>query len=290
MIPVYNIGDFFETPVSGKNFHINRLEEINPLPLRIKSPHKHNFHEIFFLTEGEFQHNVDIHQYNIKGNQLFFIVMGQLHIWAKNLSPAIKGYRLMFNDAVFSSITTSNQIVFELLYNKSLIEHPLIDLNDSENSSILFYSEQLIKEYETAIPNVTTLNALLFLFLNEICKEVSSSAFQQKQRNSMNIFIQFNKLLSDNLTDHKGIDFYAENLAISSVKLNKVIKECSLMPFTKFVITKLLLEAKLLLVTTDLSVNEISYKLGYLDTSYFIRSFKKSEKTTPNNFRKYFEK
>lgn len=72
MIPVYNIGDFFETPVSGKNFHINRLEEINPLPLRIKSPHKHNFHEIFFLTEGEFQHNVDIHQYNIKGNQFFY--------------------------------------------------------------------------------------------------------------------------------------------------------------------------------------------------------------------------
>jgi AraC-like DNA-binding protein len=43
--------------------------------------------------------------------------------------------------------------------------------------------------------------------------------------------------------------------------------------------------AKELLSTTSLSVSEIAAKLGYFQTSSFIRKFKQSENMTPGEYR-----
>ncbi len=43
--------------------------------------------------------------------------------------------------------------------------------------------------------------------------------------------------------------------------------------------------AQVLLVTEDWSVQEIAYKLGFNDPSYFIRLFKKLTRITPMKYR-----
>ena len=45
--------------------------------------------------------------------------------------------------------------------------------------------------------------------------------------------------------------------------------------------------AKELLLTTDMSVAEISENLGFNEAGYFIKLFKKHEGITPNLYRKY---
>ncbi len=47
MFHAYEIADFFESSTAKQHFHINRLEEMPPLPPKIKSPHKHLFYEFF---------------------------------------------------------------------------------------------------------------------------------------------------------------------------------------------------------------------------------------------------
>ncbi|MCD8572425.1 MAG: helix-turn-helix domain-containing protein [Bacteroides graminisolvens] len=46
------------------------------------------------------------------------------------------------------------------------------------------------------------------------------------------------------------------------------------------------MEAKKLLLYTDHSINEIGMTLGFEDTSYFIRFFRKLTKKTPGEFRR----
>jgi YesN/AraC family two-component response regulator len=46
-----------------------------------------------------------------------------------------------------------------------------------------------------------------------------------------------------------------------------------------------LIEAKKLLVTTDKSVSEIGFELGYNEKSYFTSVFKKKAGQTPTEFR-----
>ena len=45
---------------------------------------------------------------------------------------------------------------------------------------------------------------------------------------------------------------------------------------------------ELLLFTTDSSVKEVAYKLGFSDHSYFIRLFRKVASITPQEYRRLF--
>lgn len=60
------------------------------------------------------------------------------------------------------------------------------------------------------------------------------------------------------------------------------------MNFTEFVMHQKIDHAKKLLLQTDLSISEISDQLGFSESGYFIRTFKKYESITPLAFRKYF--
>jgi YesN/AraC family two-component response regulator len=53
---------------------------------------------------------------------------------------------------------------------------------------------------------------------------------------------------------------------------------------------RLMQEARKLLLSTDLSVSEISYKLNYDDNSYFNKVFKKETGLTPKRFRDIHKK
>ena len=58
---------------------------------------------------------------------------------------------------------------------------------------------------------------------------------------------------------------------------------------TKWIDETLVLEAKVLLYQTELSINEVANEIGIEDQSYFSRLFKKYEQVTPLQFRKMIE-
>ena len=68
--------------------------------------------------------------------------------------------------------------------------------------------------------------------------------------------------------------------------LNERVKSDTGIPVTKHIQHALLIEAKKLLLYTDHSINEIGMTLGFEDTSYFIRFFRKLTKKTPGEFRR----
>jgi AraC-like DNA-binding protein len=49
---------------------------------------------------------------------------------------------------------------------------------------------------------------------------------------------------------------------------------------------RIILEAQRLLVHSELNVNQIGYRLGFDDPSYFLKYFKKHTKMSPSDFRK----
>jgi AraC-like DNA-binding protein len=49
---------------------------------------------------------------------------------------------------------------------------------------------------------------------------------------------------------------------------------------------RIVLEAQRLLLHSNLNINEIGYRLGFDDPSYFVKYFKKNTKLSPSEFRK----
>ena len=60
--------------------------------------------------------------------------------------------------------------------------------------------------------------------------------------------------------------------------------------FKSYVAGKKVDTSKHYLVETDMSITEISDKLGFGEPSYYIKTFKKYEEITPNDYRKYHKK
>lgn len=82
------------------------------------------------------------------------------------------------------------------------------------------------------------------------------------------------------------LQYLAELTNLSPNYLSRLIKEEFGEPFTQVYNKLKVRRAKQQLRDTNKTINEISDDLGYVDASYFVRTFKKYVGTTPLNFRK----
>jgi AraC family transcriptional activator of pobA len=97
---------------------------------------------------------------------------------------------------------------------------------------------------------------------------------------------QFCKLVEDNFRSNWPTERYASAIDISTASLNRKCRNVLGYSPQRFLAKRRILEAKRLLKFSRLSVSEIADDLGYSDTSYFCRSFKKMTSLTPAKYRR----
>ena len=71
---------------------------------------------------------------------------------------------------------------------------------------------------------------------------------------------------------------------LSEKHLNRISKECLNKTTSALIAERITLEAKRLLIHSKYTVTEVASELGYDDTSYFSRFFKKNCGETPIQF------
>jgi len=103
-------------------------------------------------------------------------------------------------------------------------------------------------------------------------------------------FKQFLQLLEDNYKRPLGVNYYAEMLFMSTKNLNLISRNIMQQSISEIIETRKLTEAKHLLVSTDKTVSEIGFDLGYKEKSYFTNVFKKKSGMTPTEFREEMRK
>ena len=79
--------------------------------------------------------------------------------------------------------------------------------------------------------------------------------------------------------------YYADKLCISTRYLSTIVRSVAHSSAKEFIDRSVLLEIKMLLQSTDLSVQEIAYRLRFPDQSYLGRYFKKHAGESPTEYR-----
>lgn len=121
--------------------------------------------------------------------------------------------------------------------------------------------------------------------LNGVYKPTSGSV----QTNAVSIANRFRELLFERVKTHQLVSDYAALLNITPNHLNKSVKATTGQSPTKWIDEAIVLEAKVLLHQTTLSVNEVANEVGITDASYFSRLFRKYAGVTPVGFRRMIE-
>jgi len=107
-----------------------------------------------------------------------------------------------------------------------------------------------------------------------------------KEDNKYAVFNDFCNLLATHYREQHEVTFYAEKAHLTTRHFSVIIKEVVGISASDYIEQYLATQAKNLLSTRpDLSVQQISYYLGYADSPSFCRFFKRLTGLTPTDFR-----
>ncbi|WP_229801972.1 helix-turn-helix domain-containing protein [Paramylibacter ulvae] len=141
--------------------------------------------------------------------------------------------------------------------------------------------------HEMAAGVDTVLLHCLSLLLIEIWR-IAAPPLHTSEPQPHHISDNFLNLVELHLLNHWTVKEYSSRIGVSRDRLNDAVQRAIGIPPHQHIQRRLMEEAKALLVTTNLQVAEIGYKLGFTDAAYFTRFFRRHEKLAPKQFRQTF--
>jgi len=99
------------------------------------------------------------------------------------------------------------------------------------------------------------------------------------------LFHRFVTLVQTHSSQEREVSFYADKLCISTRYLSTIVRTVARSSAKEFIDRSVVLEIKMMLQSTDLSVQEIAYRLRFPDQSYLGRFFKKHTGESPTEYR-----
>lgn len=108
---------------------------------------------------------------------------------------------------------------------------------------------------------------------------------QQPFSRKSKYYAEFVRLLTANYAQHRSVEFYADRLCITPRYLSAICKELTGMTATESINNHVMVNARILLASTDMSVLQISEELNFPNPSFFSQFFKRHEGVVPKTYR-----
>ena len=259
-----------------------RKTEIDHSP---EKAHQLAFNMIVFYTAGESRQLVDFVWHEVKRNTIIHLSKGQINAFQFN--EGLQGYVILFTeDYLKKQINTLPKNELIRLFNAHLFS-PIIQA--SQDSNVLNYIELFHKEYsniEEGYNQENTYNALYSIIFSKLERLKQYQTFHLKRSDKLNSFLDFKSHLETHFNTSRNADFYAEKLNITYKHLNSICKDMVSVTAKQFIDAFVILEAKRLLINSEIKSTELAYSLGFEEPTNFVKYFKKHTGYTPNTFKK----
>jgi len=237
--------------------------------------HRHNYYELIFITEGYGKHSIDFQEYELKKDLVYIIKPSQVHKWLlEEFHNEYDGYIFLFSRDFFQDDKIINNL-FDTNADSA------IDICNYAKKNLTVLIEMIKEEYDNN-DDYLLISHLFSSFLKYIIK----SKKRTEDTSSLDNRVATLKLLIEqHFKEEKSASFYARELDITTKRLNEIMKQNIHKTVTELINTKVILEAKRELIYSHSSVKIISEELGFLDSSYFSKFFKKHTGFSPQHFR-----
>jgi AraC-like DNA-binding protein len=259
----------------------------------MRNGHIHDFYTVLFLKGGKGTIKVNDVSYPILPGTICLIAPHQKHSFAgiNDAEGSVLFFCQDYYVEEFSYIRLLNvfsctsQVPGEFC-------NPCISLSEKEFSNILNLAGSIENEYCNYSPlnsSVTIIRSLLNILLLRL-SDIYEAKSNRSNAGSTIMIHELSHLIDSSYIREHHIGFYTTAFSISEKQLNDLCNRYFNCGLKKILIDRLMQEARKLLVSTELSVSEISYKLNYDDNSYFNKVFKKETGITPKRFRDIHKK
>jgi AraC family transcriptional activator of pobA len=258
--------------------YIRNLE--NCPPSYLNDPGRKDFFEIVWLQNEWPLHAVKDEEERKSGDWIYLIPPYRVHQLNKaGKTGILLSFKRDFLDEEDKEFYLDIFKIFNIQGEFSCL--PLTEHNALELQKIYTLLEEEYKEQDN---NFLILKALLKVFLLKLIR-VKEHVFTSQDVNQKRVF-QFMMHLEENYQLERNVMFYADELGISSKRLNQILKEKLDKTGMQLIHDRIILEAKRKIIHSENTLKEIAYQLGFTDRPYFTRFFKKQTGTSPEDFMK----
>ena len=212
----------------------------------------------------------------------------------KNVALQEKGFLIIIHEDFLPGTTIHTEIKKYSYFDYEVNE--ALHLSPSEEEIIWNLYFSLEKEYNNNTDEHS--KSIIVSHLDSLLKYAQrfyKRQFINRAQLTGSTVTKFNALLAANFEERKTkniglptVAFMAEKLHVSSGYLTDLLKEETGKTALELIHLFLIGEAKNLLTEGELNISEISHLLGFKNTTYFSRLFKKEVGTTPNKFKGRF--
>ena len=276
ILELYRASSLQTMPIH-EGFDILHLQELGGEVKKMMPPHRRGFYTVIFMKDQkEGQVSINQNTHTALNNTLFF--QGKEHIFSFVRDEQVEGMVLLFSQSFLLPLVHNVELSFPFF---SLLHQNLFHLNASERRSF----ERLFHCIDEEKKNTEVIKALLLAILEKSKQLYATYAKEEKfLSKKARLTRKYKHLITNYFMEHKEVSFYAEKLNLSANYLNEVVKSETGITAKKHISDRVLLEAKNLLLYSEMDIAEISHLLRFSEPTHFTKFFKKETGQTPKSF------
>ena len=246
-------------------------------------PFKIDITVAIICIEGEIRGKTDMKPYHAKESSMIIVLSEQI-LEYEYISPDFSGLLIVMSKRFLDRLNIEGQ--FSLFV--SVRDNPCINLDPEGLEAMRMYYEMMqraisIKDHPNRLEIAENLTRAFFYGAGYYFHNIQEE--RQKSKHEM-LVDNFVKLVRAHFKHHRGLDFYADKLSITPKYMSTVIKQISGKTAGNWIDDHVLLEAKALLKSTNMTILQISDELNFPSQSFFGKYFKRLTGVSPKESRR----
>lgn len=282
-----------------------RIEEITPADHRIgddilliddinviraemftySEPFKTDMTTAIIYEQGSADIKINTKEYHIQPQSVLIIPNDQI-LQSIHHSDDLKSKIILMSRSFSDSLFTNFGEILPL--RSAILKNPITKIENEENVFGQFF--QLLKNIaasprkEFKLETARHLTLAMFYGYSHCKHEVNENCSPHTRQKE--IFSQFTELVEKHYKKERELTFYAEKMFITPKHLSQAIKEFTNRNALNIIEEYVISEAKSMLLSTAMSIQQISDELNFSSQSVFGKYFRRVTGTSPSDYRK----
>ena len=250
---------------------------------KITDPIKFTSYCSIFVKEGEFKIEIDLLPYEFKGPCIVNIRQGQIIQNAKiseNFDASFIVLSKRFCDNLFVLLKDCPSYGTATLHQVIAVPQNIVD----KFERFYVHIKEIFEDYQNKNAYQAMVLAIASFFY-ECGTQCYLPVLDSTQKTGGRLTEKFLSLVQQHFKKERFLEFYAEKLEVSTKHLSRTVKETTGFTAVNWIDRFIILEAKVLLKASTMSVQQISDELNFNSQSFFGKYFKKHTGKSPKEFR-----
>ena len=247
----------------------------------IHEPKKLTNAVIAICTEGHCRLKVNLEEYEVEGPMLISLLPGQI-IEPLEYSANIEGYAISLSRRFIDMLNLPGwQQQYMLMYN-----NPLSAIDSDKLTAIRIFYAILYKAAsndENPFRLQVIENLIRVFYYGGVYQFKQNDTMSTSSKNS--IVDRFLSLVEEHYREERLIGFYADRLCITPKYLSKLVKENTGRSAGEWIESHVILEARAMLQSSDMTIQQIAASLNFPNQSFFGKYFKRATGLSPKQYR-----